>query len=226
MLLLNKAIFIILISGLTFAQTYKIEKVSGSVKILDSNDEWINAKAGIKLSANSIITTEKNSSVSVSGNGISFTLNESSALSVSSLKEMSLDELLLALAMEDMLSAPRKKENQNGKTTAVYGTKGGANKILISDDFGIKRLNGAVQLSESGLKNSAVITAKEIFRKYPTTKKNSYYRIYFANLLNEAGLYEEAFDEYSLIKELELSGKEKKEVENKLSFLSKKLASG
>jgi len=221
----KKLLLLILISaGLTLAQTYKVEKVTGSAKILNSNDKWIDAKDGTILSPNSILVAEDNSSVKVSGNGINFTLKESSALSISSLKQMTLDELLLALAMEDMMNAPRKKENNNGKTTAVYGTKeGAADKIIHSDDFGIKRLNGALQLAESGFKESAVVTAKEIFRKYPETKKKADYRIYFADLLYEFDLYEEAYDEFTSIKELKLSDQEKSEVENKLLLLNKRI---
>jgi hypothetical protein len=227
-----KLVVLIMISiGLTcltarqaFAQSYKIEKVIGSVKILDSKDKWIDAKEGIVLSPNSILVTEANSSIKLSGYGKSFTLKESSALSVSSLKEMNLDELLLALAMEDMMNAPRKKEKNNGKTTAVYGTKEGAvDKIIFSDGFGLKRLNGAFQLAENGFKESAVVTSKEIFRKYPDTKKKADSRIYFANLLYEFGLYEEAYNDFTSIKELKLSAKEKSEVENKVSLLNKKL---
>ncbi len=171
------------------------------------------------------MVADKKSSVKISGEGINFTLKESSAIPVSSIKKMTIDELLLALAMEDVINAPRKKENDNGKSTAVYGSKEGGNEsdIAGSDDFGIKRINGAMQLAENGFKESAVVTAKETFRKYPATKEMANYRIYFANLLYKFGLNEEAYDEFTSIKELKLSDKEKSEVEEKLSQLNKKL---
>ncbi len=185
----------------------------------------LEVKEGTSLPLNSILVADKKSSVKISGEGINFTLKESSAIPVSSIKKMTVDELLLALAMEDMINAPRKKENDNGKTTAVYGNKEGGNETEItgSDDFGIKRINGAVQLAENGFKESAVVTAKETFRKYPSTKEMANYRIYFANLLYDFGLYDEAYDEFTSIKELKLSEKEKSEVEEKLSQLNKKL---
>ncbi|HSP86524.1 MAG TPA: hypothetical protein VLN45_00195 [Ignavibacteriaceae bacterium] len=220
----NLIFLISILISVTFAQSYKIEKITGSVKVIDSMDKWIEAKEGNSLSSNSILITGENSSAKISGDGISFTLKESSALAVSSLKQMTMDELLLALAMEDMMNAPRKKENKNGKTTAVYGTKEGAiDKIILSEDFGEKRLNGALQLAENGLKESAIITSKEIFRKYPSTKLKADSRIYFADLLFQLNLYEEAYDEFNSIKELKLSEKEKSEVENKISLLNKKL---
>ncbi len=218
-------LLVITITSLMFCQSFKVDKVTGTVKTLDSNDNWIEVKEGASLPLNSILVADKKSSVKISGEGINFTLKESSAIPVSNIKKMTVDELLLALAMEDMINAPRKKENDNGKSTAVYGSKEGGNEsdIAGSDDFGIKRINGAMQLAENGFKESAVVTAKETFRKYPSTKEMANYRIYFANLLYEFGLNEEAYDEFTSIKELKLSDKEKSEVEEKLSQLNKKL---
>ena len=218
-------LFVVTISSLVFCQSFKVDKVTGTVKALDSNDNWTEVKEGTTLSSNSILVADKKSSVKISGEGMNFTLKESSAIPVSSIKKMTVDELLLALAMEDILNAPRKKGNDNGKSTAVYGSKEGGNESDITrpDDFGIKRINGAVQLAENGFKESAVVTAKETFRKYPSTKEMANYRIYFASLLYDFGLYNEAYDEFTSIKELKLSDKEKSNVEEKLSQLNKKL---
>ena len=219
-------IILLLISVSSFAQTYKVENISGSVKAqIGAEEKWIDVKEGTILKPNSTLITGEKSSVKIAGDELNFTLKESSAISVSNIKKMTLDELLLALAMEDMLNAPKKKEKTNGKNTAVYGTEEKEHKDLpvASDDFGIKRLNGAVQLSESGLKESAVIAAKETFRKYPSTKTIAHFRIYFANILYDRGLYEESFDEFSSIKGLNLIENEKSEVENKLEVLRKKL---
>jgi hypothetical protein len=222
---MKKIILLLVIFVFTLsAQTYKIEKLSGSVQILDAEDKWIEAEAGMELSVNSIIVTGEKSFVKISAYENDFTLKGNSALSVSGLRKISFDELLLALAMEDMLNAPRKKEKNNGSTTAVYGTKEGMpDKIISQNDFGIMRLKGAVQLAEGGFKESALLSSKEIFRKYPEAKKESDKRIYFANLLHEFGLYEEAFNEYKTIKELNLSEEEKKLVDEKISVLNKKL---
>jgi hypothetical protein len=218
-------LLVITITSLTFCQSFKVDKVTGTVKALGSNDNWIEVQEGTTLSQNSILVADKKSSVKISGEGINFTLKESSAIPVSSIKKMTIDELLLALAMEDMINAPRKKENDNGKSTAVYGSKEGGNEsdITSPDDFGIKRINGAVQLAENGFKESAIVTAKETFKKYPLTREMANYRIYFANLLYDFGLYEEALDEYDSIIKLKLSEKEKSEVANKISVLNKKL---
>lgn len=221
----NLILILLLISTAAFAQNYKVEKVSGNVKaLINGDDKWIDLKSGSELGMNSVISTEKNSSVKITSKDIIFNLKESSAISVSNIKKMSTDELLLTLAMEEILNAPRNKNKVKSDNTAVYGTQEGTVPVeMQSTDFGVKRLNGAIQLAENGMKESAIATSKEIYRKYPETKKLSFYRIFFAELLNEKGLYEEALDEYNDIKTLKLSNEEKNKVESAIDEINKKL---
>ena len=208
------------------AQTFTVEKVSGDVKYQNGSSEtWSTLKIGTTLKDDAIISTGQNSSVLLKGDKVNFNLNGSSAVSVSNIKKMNIDELLLALAMEDMMNAPKeiKKSSDN---TAVYGTKEGESTLqIITDDFGIKRLNGAVQLAENSLEESAVIAAKETYRKYPYTKNLQSYRIYFANILNDKGLYEEALDEYVDIQKLKLTDEERLDVNEKAESIKMKMLS-
>ena len=208
------------------AQTFTVEKVSGDVKYQNGSSEtWLTLKVGTALKDDAVISTGKNSSVLLKGNDVNFNLNESSAVSVSNIKKMNIDELLLALAMEDMMNAPKEIRNSSDNT-AVYGTKEGESTLqIITDDFGIKRLNGAVQLAENSLEESAVVAAKETYRKYPDTKKLPSYRIYFANILNDKGLYEEALDEYVDIQNLKLTDEERTEINTKTESIKMKLLS-
>jgi len=208
------------------AQTFTVEKVLGDVKYQNGSSEtWSVLKIGTTLKDNVVISTGKNSSVLLKGNKINFNLNESSAVSVSNIKKMNIDELLLALAMEDMMNAPKEIRNSSDNT-AVYGTKQGESTLqIITDDFGIKRLNGAVQLAENSLEESAVVAAKETYRKYPDTKKLPSYRIYFANILNDKGLYEEALDEYVDIQKLKLTDEERLDVNEKAESIQMKMLS-
>jgi hypothetical protein len=177
------------------------------------------------LKENDVVSTDKSSSILIKSNEVSFTLKESSAITVSNIKKMTLDELVLALAMENVMNAPRKKGNDKSDNTGVYGDKvtGETLSTLKSNDFGIKRLNGAKQLAENGMKESAIIAAKEVYRKYPDTKKDAVTRIYFADLLYERGLYEESYDEYTEIKLLELNSEQKNHVNGKIEQINKKL---
>ncbi len=224
---MKKLILLLLFTGVVSAQTFKVEQVSGDVKYQSgSSESWVELKAGETVSDDVTISTGKNSSVVLSGKGVQFKLGELAAVSISNIKKMNIDELLLALAMEDMLKAPKKIE-KSSDNTAVYGSEeGNKNEPMIkSNDFGIKRLNGAVELAGNGFEESAVVAAKETFRKYPDTKNLVSYRIYFADILYEKGLYEEALDEYVDIQKLNLTDEERAKVNEKTESIKMKLLS-
>ena len=224
---MKKLILVLLLAGVVPAQTFVVESVSGDVKYQEGGSEsWVSLKAGDTVGDDIVISTGSNSSVLLKGENEQFKLGELAAVSVSNIKTMDIDELLLALAMEDIMNAPKKIE-KNSDNTAVYGTETGKDNkpIIKSNDFGIKRLNGAVELAGNGFEESAVVAARETFRKYPGTKNIPSYRIYFANILYNKGLYEEALDEYVDIQKLKLTDEKRAEVNKKTESIKMKLLS-
>ncbi|OGU67635.1 MAG: hypothetical protein A2W30_01020 [Ignavibacteria bacterium RBG_16_36_9] len=206
------------------AQEFKAADVEGDVKYRSgTSEEWVEVKEGAALRSDDFVITGAKSSVQIKGSGNIINLEEFTAVSISSIKTMSTDDLLLALAMEDMINAPKPNGKNNSSNTAVYGNKEGQSKNpeLKADDFGIKRLNGAVQLAKSGFKESSVVFAKETYRKYPDSKQIPSYRIYFADILYEKGLYEEALGDYLDIAKLDLSKEEKSKVESQTQSINK-----
>lgn len=217
---------LILLSSIVLPQKFKVEKISGTVRALTTDSEnWIELKTGNEIPPNAIVSVEKNSLVKISGSEVSVTLTENSAITLSNLKKMSMEDLVLAIAMENILNAPRNNGKNKSQSTAVYGkNEFEKNPVVSNQEFGIKRLNGAKQLAENGLKESAVIAAKEVYRKYPSTKSLSDYRIFFAEILYEKKLYEEALDEYNDIQTLSLSESQKEKVNQRIEEIKKKLA--
>lgn len=201
--------------------------MTGKVSYQKGGEEnWNDLKKGIIVESNATIVTDEKSEVELKGEDILFNLGESSAVSVSDIKKMNIDDLLLALAMEDMMNAP-KKINKNSDNTAVYGTNEDERNTphIKPDDFGIKRLNGAIQIAENGMEESAVIAAKETYRKYPATKKLASYRIYFADILYKKDLYEEVLKDYYEIEKFDMTKEEKNEVNSKIESIKMKLMS-
>jgi len=208
------------------AQQFKVTDVKGNVIYRTGTSEsWIELKIGAVLNSDDFISTGEKSSVQLKeiGSDITITISELSAVSISSIKKMSTDELLLALAMEDMINAPKTNGKGNSGSTAVYGDKQGKGKNteLETDDFGIRRLNGAMQLASNGLVESSVVFAKETYRKYPETRQEASYRIFFADILYEKGLYEEALGEYLDTQKLELSKDQITNVESHINSINK-----
>lgn len=206
------------------AQEFKAINVKGTVQYRSGTSEvWAEIKEGLVLHSDDFVSTGSKSSLQIKGTENIINIGEFSAVSVSSIKKMSTDDLLLALAMEDMINAPKTNGKNQSSSTATYGDDEGKNKNpdVKTDDFGIKRLNGAMQLAKNGFKESCVVFAKETYRKYPDTKQIPSYRIFFADLLFEKGLYEEALGEYMDIAKLDLSKEEKSKVESQTQSINK-----
>jgi len=224
----NKILSILLISLLFIAsanaQQFKVIDVRGDVNYQSGTSEnWVDVKSGEVLQVDGIISTGKNSSLKIQQAEEIITIGELSAVSISSIKRMTTDELLLALAMDDMINAPKTNGKGNSSSTATYGNKESVEKTnqMKVSDFGIKRLNGAMQLADNGLQESSVVFAKETYRKYPETKQISTYRIFFADVLYEKGLYEEALGDYLEIQNLDLNDEQISKVELRIDSINK-----
>ncbi|MBL1213169.1 MAG: hypothetical protein HND52_07430 [Ignavibacteriae bacterium] len=209
------------------AQNFLVETVSGDVKYLSgTEEEWKPVTKGLSLNGNDVLLTDNKSYVKLNKDGNRFILQSNSALGLNHIEKVSINDLLLALAMEEIRNVPKTDGKGNTKNTVVYGseTKGDEQLSINSSDFGIKRLNGAKQLAENGFKESAVIVAKETYRKYPDTKKLFEERLFFADLLAELNLYEEAFSELNSISNLELQEDETDRVNSKIEKVKMEMA--
>jgi len=226
---MKKLVLIIFLFGVsTFAQEFTVTKVTGQVMILKGTEEKATlVNKGDKLNGNDLLITDNNSLIQLDNNGKVFLLKSNSALGLNNIKNISINDLLLQLAVEDIKRLPGGNQKSNGRTTAVYGSEIGENSsMVISEDMlGEKKLNGAKQLSEEGYPKSAIIVARETFRKHPKTKKRIGFKIYFANQLYDLKLFEEAASEFVKIQKLNLSEKQKADVDEMLRKINLKLAS-
>ncbi len=221
---MNKIIIILLLAS-TFlvGQEFKVEKVTGKVLLQKGVEEnFTIIKKGDFLSGNDLVLTEKNSFIQLQKEGNLFILNSNSALGLSYIRKISINDLLLALAMEDIRNVPKKNSKGIEKNTAVYGEKikNSSTNVLSENRLGKMKINGAKQLAQSGFAESAIIVSKDTFRKYPETKLNFEDRIYFAELLEKLNLKNETLDEYNSIRKLPLTKLQKQLVDKRVETIS------
>lgn len=205
------------------AQDYSVQKVSGNVFVQKGvSEKTVKLIVGDKLNSSDLIITDENSFIHlVDKNGNSFVLRSNSALGINYLKKMSLNDLILALTQEEIRTIPR--NNNKTPNTAVYGTEVRIGKPISTQNLlGQKKINGAKQLAESGFVESAIVAAKETFRKYPATSKKFEDRIYFADLIVKTGLEEEAISEYNKILKIAETNSQKEFTLKKIEEISLK----
>ena len=212
-------LIIMILSTIAIGQQFKVDKIKGKVLVQKgTEEEFTQLKKDDLLNGNDLIITEKNSFIQLDKNGTKFILDENSALGLNYLKKISINDLLLALAMEDIRNVPKNKSNGIVKNTAVYGEETTIKHpiAITSNSLGERKINGAKQLAQNGYQESAIIVAKETYRKYPSTSKNIDDRIYFANLLSTLDLNNEALEEFSTVSKMNLTDDQRKIIDEEI----------
>ncbi|MEE9429630.1 MAG: hypothetical protein V3V16_01240 [Melioribacteraceae bacterium] len=224
---MKKIILILFLSvGFTSAQEFTVEKISGVVKVLKGiSEKWETVKRGEVLSLNDVLLTEANSYIQLNKDENRFMLKGDVAIGLNHIKQVSINDLLLALALDEIRNVPKIKRNSVYKNTAVYGSKSKVENKINNDKnyLGTKKLNGAKLLNESGYSESSVIVAKEVFRNYPKISMKFEDRLYFADILNKLELYQESSSEYTKLENIALSDEEKNTIEKRIESVSMKL---
>ncbi|MGK9368828.1 hypothetical protein ACSSWA_07995 [Melioribacter sp. Ez-97] len=211
------------------AQVFEVEKVRGDVKVLEASEEtWAPVKPGMKLKGADIIVTGENSSVYLKSGASGFVLEDNSALGINNIKKMTLNELLLALAADEIKNIRPAKSDGKTRNTAVYGEKIDNRKPETGTDesvlLGLKKINGAKQLVKNGYKESAILLAKETYRKYPATRERIDDRLYFVEMMIDMNLLNEAAEEINDIAKYKIDSGNLSRLEKISRLLKEKMA--
>ena len=222
---MKKIILFLILSVPLLAQSFKVIKTKGKVEALKGTSEkWTPLKVGERLTGSDIVATGVNSLLVLKSKGSYFKLKSNAALKLNYVRKMTLDELLLALTMDEIKNLRYRNKKDKSRNTAIYGGKisvGSPKPNKNSIEMGIKQINGAKDLSENGYLKTAVLAARETFAKYPETGRRFKDRIYFADILTKLGLYNEAVQEYQDILNLPLTQTQKELTKKKIESVKK-----
>lgn len=208
------------------AQNFTVEKVSGDVKVLKGTSEsWEDVKLGETLTSTDLLLTEKKSLVHLTRDNEKFLISGDVAIGLNHIKKITVNELILALTLDEIRNVPKIKRNSLSKNTAVYGSEvTNKSSIKLSDEIlGKKKINGAKLLNENGYVESSIVAAKEVFRNYPNLSNNFEDRLYFADLLKDLELYQEASSEYKRIEKINLSAEQNTIIQKRSEEVNLKL---
>lgn len=208
------------------AQEFQVSKVSGDVKVLrGTSEEWKSVEEGQTLLGSDLVQTGAHSFIQLNRDGAVFMLKGDAALGLGYIREVTLNELLLALATEEIRNIPTEEGSGGTRTTAVYGEDKSSNETadITASEFGRKKLNGARILAETGFQESALIVAAETYRKYPVTKTLVEQRLYFADILIALELFDEAFRELHDIQKYASDEASLEEIQKRMESVKKEM---
>jgi hypothetical protein len=194
------------IQGIASERIVTVERLQGDVKVrYGIEEEWRSAVAGDTLRPEDTIRTGKDAfAVLQLHDGTRYSLPAEAMVDGTDFRTMDRQELLLRLAMEDMLSVPDRIDDDRPapRTTVLHGSARGR-----SDNPGDRsgtqearfRMNGARFLIEQDYTGTAVLKIRETLRLYPEGEYRPDALLLAAESLEGMQLYEEAVRYYSIL---------------------------
>lgn len=219
----------LLLSQCVAVATIRVGALSGSAAVRHGVSEtWTALAPGDTLRQEDAIRTGTGSSISISlDRETRIAVPENVLLEVSDLRQMTQEELLLKLAMNDIRSIPAPKGNDNmdlPRTTTLHGSnrgEKGGQAASGGTDAG-RELNGAKFLYDEGYYATSVLRSKAVFQRDPVLAGDINARFRVAGAFERIGLTLEALNEYREMEKLSLDGNMKKVVQDKITTLRKK----
>ncbi len=195
-------------------------------------EEWNQLLPEMRVRPTDSIRTGRRTSVMVRvPNGEQYTIPAETQVDGSDFREFDRTELLLRLAMEDMLSVPDRPggdrplphttvlhgERRDGEGTAADGGVTESDRIRL-------RMNGAHFLAEQKFVGSALLKTRETLRLYPVGGYRPGALLFTAETLEQLALYEEAARYYREVLGSDAPAAARKKAEERLAAIAGKLA--
>jgi hypothetical protein len=205
----------------------RVVSVRGNVYVRHGVEEkWGRIAAGDMLKPDDSIKLPENSGATLSVNEKStLKIPERVILDLADLRQLTREELLLKLAMEQVRSVPARERGGFAvpRTTTVHGSDRGTVPIAKPGnlDDGLMRLGGARFLYTGKFFATCILKVKEIFRVWPELSGKSEDRIMVARAMENMNLKGEALAEYMRLAGERNMPDQEKELERKIEQLKK-----
>jgi hypothetical protein len=211
----------------------RVKTVNGDVTVRHGVSEtWGKLVRGDTLRADDAIRTGKASSVVIElDNSTTVPIPEKVILEMLDLRQMTQEELLLKLALQDVRSIPSRSGEGDpsiSRTTTVHGeNRNGTGSTLTSGvPITAFQMNGAKLLFEKGFYATSILRSKDVIRREPELARKVDARLRIAGAFERIQLRLEALTEYQEIAKLPLDPRQKSFVEEKIAGLAKKTGEG
>ena len=218
-------IFLIcLFSASALAKDITVKAVKGTVEVRRGvSEEWTKAKIGDLLKPEDSMRTGEKSSATIETDTRRILVPPMTIIDFSDFRQLSQEDFLLKLAMENILAVPpRDRDDIEIPAAAVLH---GANKekedapVYSDETIGRMQLQGAKVLFDNAYYATSILKSKATFRNYPDLRSDFGARITVALAFEKLRLDNEAITEYSMLGQQDLTAAQKKDVQASLERL-------
>ena len=209
------------------AEDFIVKSLKGKAKVRHGVMEtWSAVSVGDTLKPEDTILTEGGSTmVIVKSAAIRYSIPEASMLDVADLRNLSQDELLLRLAMENIKSVPiqqRPNDINVPNTTIVHGddiSKDAEALKLPRTEVGSLQMHGVEVLYDNSFYASGILKSKALIRLFPEARDEFTFRYQLAKAFEQVNLYDEALTEYVSLSQQSLAKEQKAKLDKTIQQL-------
>jgi hypothetical protein len=207
----------------------RVKTVNGDVTVRHGVSEtWGKLVRGDTLRADDAIRTGRTSSVVIElDNSTTVPIPGQVILEMLDLRQMTQEELLLKLALQDVRSIPSRSGEGDPsipRTTTIHGENrnGSASGLTPGAPNTAFQMNGAKLLYDKGFYATSILRSKDVIRREPELARKVEARLRIAGAFERMELRLEALTEYQEIAKLPLDPEQKLFVGEKIAGLLKK----
>jgi len=187
-----------------YAADFVVKAVKGTVEVRRGvMEDWKKVKVGDLLKPEDSMRTGRGSTVTIEADKKKLTVPEMTILDISDVRQLSQEDFLLKLAMENILAVPPREKDELAipSATVLHGNDKGKTEqaVFLDENVGEMELKGARVLFDNTYYATAVLKSKETLRTHPDLKSNLDARLLIATAFEKMKLTKEAITEYSLL---------------------------
>lgn len=203
------------------ANSIVVKAVTGTVEVRKGvSEEWKKVSVGDVLKPEDTMRTGKRSSATVVVDSKKLIITELAMVDIADFREISLEDFLLRLAMQNILAVPDRGEDNLviPATTILHGSsKASRTETQESPpSTGNLQLRGAKILFDYAFFASSILKTKETLRLYPELNSNIEARLTVAAAFEKMNLTNDALSEYSALSTEKLPPTYQKKVESSI----------
>jgi hypothetical protein len=206
------------------AGDFTVKTVKGNVEVRKGvMEEWKKVRVGDLLKPEDSMRTGPGSTATIEADKRKLTIPEMTILDISDVRQLSQEDFLLKLAMQNILAVPPRERDELSipSATVLHGDNASKTNTPVFPDtmVGEMELHGARVLFENSYYATSILKSKETLRTHPELKANFDARLTVATAFEKMKLNKEAVTEYSLLARENLVSSQAKKVQVALERL-------